>query len=323
MVHAGISCAPPLEPSSSVGEEFAPSLARRRPNPLSWQVNPGPTIEEAAVDRRDFVRGSLLILGSSVLPAGLESCRSSQMTSPGASTKLKIEYPQKNVPPLEIPPYRGQRYEDRVPDTLDIASRAELGVHVLTSIADPNADCEVYWLAQWDRNPVVMLHDFNDWVQSVEGLMEALPLLRVATGNDLNQQVDSAWMQVNLKTVGPDGLVYLPLKGIPWSQLNPWFMEPVWRADGSTTKFSDESVTQITAPQKCGRTISAMTVCYLRDKNPLWKNTVERMIQRLADLALYRGQYVYIPEGGFEPDAKLPPRRKCRPASSLSRVMYG
>jgi hypothetical protein len=57
-----------------------------------------------------------------------------------------------------------------IPDTLDIASRAELGVGVLTNIADPKLDYEVYWIAQWDRNPAVMVHNNADWVQSVEGL---------------------------------------------------------------------------------------------------------------------------------------------------------
>ena len=60
----------------------------------------------------------------------------------------------------------------------------------MTSIADPNADYEIYGWAWWFRNPPVMNHDHNDWVQSVEGLMEALPLLRTATGSDLNRQVD-------------------------------------------------------------------------------------------------------------------------------------
>ena len=42
--------------------------------------------------RRDFVKNSLLILGNSVLPAGVEASPPSAITSPTASTKLNIEY---------------------------------------------------------------------------------------------------------------------------------------------------------------------------------------------------------------------------------------
>jgi len=41
-------------------------------------------------------------------------------------------------------PYRGQSYQDKVPDTLDIAERARLAVHALPSITDPDADYEIY-----------------------------------------------------------------------------------------------------------------------------------------------------------------------------------
>ncbi len=271
--------------------------------------------------RRDFVKNSLLILGNSVLPAGVEASAPSAITSPTASTKLNIEYARKDIPPFEIPPCRGQRYEDRVPDTLDVAERAKLAVHVMTSIADPNADCEIYGWAWWFRNPPVMNHDHNDWVQSVEGLMEALPLLRAATGINLNRQVDPVWMQVNLKSIGPDGLVYEPLKGIPWSRIRPGNFEPVWRTDGTTTTISDESVTQASTPAKCSRIIGAMTVYYLRDKNPIWTQTIERMIRRLSDLTVDRGYFAYIPLGSFEPNARFGPQAKM--PTGTEAVEYG
>ena len=61
-----------------------------------------------------------------------------------------IRYVRDSAPEFHIPPYRGERYEDTVPDTLDIAERAKLGVHVLTAITDPRADYEVYWWAEFD-----------------------------------------------------------------------------------------------------------------------------------------------------------------------------
>ena len=115
------------------------------------------------------------------------------------------------------------------------AERAKLGINCLTEITDPNADHEIYWFADFHRNPPVMVHDFNDWCQNVEGFYESLALLRVASGSELNSNVDKVWMEVLLKSIGPDGLVYVPLNGSPWARLNAAWVTPVWRADGTTS----------------------------------------------------------------------------------------
>ena len=149
--------------------------------------------------------------------------------------KLKVQYVREDIPTFEVPVAHGSRYFDTVPDTLDIAERAKLCINTLTSITDGNADQEVYWLTTFYQNPPVMKHDFSDWVQSVEGMMEALPLLRVATGSTQNDHVDPQWMRVQLKTIGPDGLAYVPLKGRPWSlqSVPRAYEEPVWKPDGT------------------------------------------------------------------------------------------
>src|SRR5712692_9624228 len=149
--------------------------------------------------RRNFVKNSLVTLGSSLLPAGLrgyqtgsEKDRESPQTG-----QAKIQYIRQDIPAFEIPAYRGRRYEDHVPDTLDIVERARLGINALTSITDPAADYHIYWTASFYRNPPVIAHHFHDYVvQVVEGFLEALPLLRVATGDDLNSHVDPVWMKV-------------------------------------------------------------------------------------------------------------------------------
>jgi len=273
--------------------------------------------EKHAMKRREFVKTSLLAMGSSLLPVGCTSRKGADLMGSNSSQpydqpqhvpqgKLNVRYIREEVPPFEIPAVRGLRYVDMVPDTLDIAERAKLGVNVLTSITDANADQEVYWLADFFRNPPVMVHDFNDWVQNVEGLMEALLLLRVATGSTQNSHIDPTWTQVLLKTVGPDGLVYVPLKGRPWSLLSVWaaYVQPVRKADGGTTQIEDPSVAQVACPVTCQRAIATMTLCFLRDRNPMWKSAIEKMIQRLKALAVDRGDYAYFPRGAWEPNAK-------------------
>jgi hypothetical protein len=254
------------------------------------------------MDRRKFLKNSLKTCSALALPAVTPA-----VDAAPAASKLKIHYLREDIPHFEIPPYRGKSYEDKVPDTLDLAETLKLGIHGLTGIADANADNEIYWLADFFRNPPVVAHDFSDWVQIQEGLMEALPLLRLATGDSLNSQVDPVWMASMLKSVGPDGLVYVPLNGRPWGRTKASGVKPVWKADGSQTTFDDPSVSQFTNSASCGRAIGTMTVYYLRDQNPTWKALIGTMIQSLSQLTIDRGDWCYFPRGVFEPNLKVDP----------------
>ena len=257
------------------------------------------------MNRRTFVKQSTVTLAGSALGGALGLSTTRLIAGGNYPGHPPIKYFRTDLPEFEIPAYRGARYEDSIPDTLDIAARAELGVRVLTNIADPKLDYEVYWIAEWDRNPAIMAHKFSDWVQSVEGLMEALPLMRIASGSSLGDHVDPEWMRTNLRCLGPDGLVYVPLRGVPSSRLGGWWITPLWRADGTTTNNQDPSVDFVTAPAEAARLISTLTVYYLRDQNPLWRRTVEGMIERLSALMVDRGHFGYIPEGGLEPNARF------------------
>ena len=232
-----------------------------------------------------------------------------ELPADAAQRNYTIRYIRDRAPEFHIPPYSGERYEDTVPDTLDIAERAKLGVHVLTAITDPRAGSEIYWSADFARNPPVMSHDFSDWVQNCEGFMEALPLLRLATGSSINDQVDPVWMTGVLRSIGPDGLVYLPLKECPWARINAplLLVNPVWSPSGQQLTIADSSIKQLANSLTCQRIISTMTVYYLRDGNPMWKDTIEKMIQRLAAFAVIQDGYAYMPSGSIEPNASFGP----------------
>jgi hypothetical protein len=249
------------------------------------------------MDRREFVKDSLVVIGGALLPAKIALAKPIEPS--------RNWYMREKIPEFEIAPWRGMRYDDKIPDTLDIAERAKLGINCLTGITDPAADSEIFWSADFHRNPPVMSHDYSDWCQNVEGMMESLALLRSATGSDLNNNVDRVWTEVLLKSIGPDGLVYVSLNRAPWARLNHCWVTPVWRADGTTTDVSDKSVSQITNPNLWPRAIAAMIIYYLRDKNPMWKETIERMIQGMSTLVSDQGDYCFFPPGGFEPNARF------------------
>lgn len=256
------------------------------------------------MNRRQFIKNNVATLGGL---AAQKSIAAEYFKAPSTDSTIKIGYIRDHAPSFQVPGYRGDSYVDTVPDTLDVAERAKLAVHALTSITDPAYDYEIYWSCNFFRNPPVMQHDFNDWVQNQEGLMEALPLLRNASGDESNSQVDRAWMESTLKSVGPDGLIYVPLEGRPWGRLHADGINPVWQADGTRSNFSDPSVTQAANASTCQRMIGAMTIYYLRDQNPMWKATIEKMIQRLSDLTIQRADYSYFAPGSFAPQAKVAP----------------
>jgi hypothetical protein len=255
------------------------------------------------MDRRHFLINSIVGCSSIGLARHVKGD-----TNSATPRKLRVQYIRKEAPAFDIPVYRGQSYADTVPDTLDIAERCRLGVNALTAIADPEADYEIYGAADFFRNPSAMMHDFNDWVQNQEGFMEALPLLRLASGESLNNQVDPVWMRTTLQSIGPDGLVYVPLEGRPWARLHSDGVSPVWTADGRTISFKDPAVTQIANVSTCQRIIGTMTIYYLRDRNPMWRAAIEKMIARLSALAIARQDYCYYTAGSYEPGARIDPK---------------
>ena len=281
-------------------------------------IPPKPATKRKAISRRKFSQMSLAVLGGSLV--GAAACGSKkkavETSSPGffasygekqsGDTAFRPQYVRDNPPRFEIAAYRGLRYEDTVPDTLDIAERSKLGLQMLTSITDPRADYEIYWLVDFSRNPPVMAHDFNDWVTNCEGLMEALPLMRQATGSSLNDEVDPVWMKRLLQSIGPDGLVYVPMKGRAWSRIKApvGYLEPVWTPDGKKLNIGDETITNVASPVTCERMISTMTIYYLRDQNPMWKNAIDRMIQKWSSFAVAREDYAYLPAGSVEPNSR-------------------
>ena len=195
-----------------------------------------------------------------------------------------IGYINDEIPAFEVPTYDGERYEAMVPDTLDLQARAAWAVNGLTGPTDPEADYEIYWTAWLKRNPPMMQHDFSDQCQMK--FMEALPLMRIMSGSDLNEQVDRRWMEVALHMVGSDGQVYMPVKGRPWILTQG--------AAGYISEGIDPNVEHFFDPVYAGRLLSAMTLYYKRDGGSLWKETAEHVVDGLSDLAVDMGSYAYF-----------------------------
>jgi len=201
--------------------------------------------------------------------------------------RSKIGYIRKEIPEFDIPAYEGERYEDLVPDTLDLQERAALAVNGLTGPTDPLADYEIYFMVYLLHNPPMMQH--CHWDNNRAKFMEALPLMRIVSGSDLNSKVDIRWMESLLHKLGPDGLVYWPTKGRPWTLRDSGYdVEPEIR-EGEAAESG-----QHIYPFCIGRLLSAMMIYHRRDGGRFWKETAERLVDGMVDLAIDRGRYAYF-----------------------------
>jgi hypothetical protein len=185
------------------------------------------------------------------------------------------------IPTFTLPPYRGERYEATVPDTLDISERARLAVNVLTEATDPLADYEAYDGFGPLTNPPSMA--LNQWYFPYEeGHGEALTRNRLICGSEQNLNVERRWMEVVLKQQGPDGLLYVPVKGRPWA------LKGFQIRDIETPRED-----QILEPYVCASMLRTISIYAKRDPDGPWKSVLRRLVDGMVNLAVVEGDNAY------------------------------
>lgn len=239
----------------------------------------------------------------------------------------KIGYIKPEARLFPVQPVKGESYEDLVPDTYDVAEAAKLAINVLTCANNRLQDYEQYF-SVYIGNPLRMAHNFSDWC--TPKYMEALALLRVVTGSTFMTQVDQTWQDQILKSIGPDGLFYFPIVGKPWYGKELWWANGIARADGSLftvekpdpdrlkdldtyavphahSVIEESGIAQFTHPQPVGRIVNVLDIYYQRDGNPMWKQMIEKIVDRFDQLAIKKGDYAYFPAYLYVPNAKFDP----------------
>ncbi len=196
-----------------------------------------------------------------------------------SASREPIGYIGSAIPEFDIPAYEGVWYDAPVPDTLDLQERATWAVNGLTEPTDPAADYEIYWQVSLKHNPVVMQHDWQDMVQCK--FLEALPLMRLISGSELNPHIERRWMETLLLQLGPDGLAYTPVRGRPWARLASEHYGVRGDADQQLNPFYS------------GRLLSVMSIYQLRDRGTFWAEKVRRMVDGLVQRAEYEDQVAF------------------------------
>ncbi len=202
-------------------------------------------------------------------------------------------YFDRHLADISVPSYKGETYQAEVPDTLTLAERAQLAINCITRVVDPAKDYQVYFNSRLTRKPPVLVHRGTpDYEGAHLKFLESLPLMRIMSGSDYNIEVDKKLMESILHITGEDGLHYITF--------NKVFEIPGYLGGAL---IGHDIVTQTQQPYTTvwleGRALLALCVWYQRDKNNLWKELIEKKVNRLLELAVIREDYCYFSRGRY------------------------
>ena len=169
---------------------------------------------------------------------------------------------------------QGIRYEATVPNTLDLAERAEISLNVLAGALDPDYNYEIYFYTSFRFQPPFMVHDRTGLPTNNPKFAESFPMMRVMCGSNSNRDIETHMMEYMVsKATGEDGLYYSLKQNRPWHKADEDFANVY----GNT------------------RYILAMLAWYSMTGDEIWKERVDKVIDRLTEIALYKDDYAYYP----------------------------
>jgi hypothetical protein len=177
------------------------------------------------------------------------------------------------------------RAEGTVPDTLDLAQRAELALHCLTGALNPEYGYELYFIVRFCQNPAMMHHEGTGLPTNNPKFAEAQPMMRVMSGSDHNLDIQHAMIQSMLGNIHEDGLYYSPLERRPWSH------------DSGELAVGGTGPNPFANIYGNARFLLAMMVWSQWDKDPAWDARIQRLADGLVRIAIDKGDYAYYPVG--------------------------
>jgi len=183
----------------------------------------------------------------------------------------------------KLPDYSGKRYEAMVPDTLDLAHRAELAMHGIAGTTDTDNDYLMWFHIHWGSNPPYMKHSGAADMECTPKFYDAMTLLRQACGSrkylDTERGMETALLSWLNKDDGLYDTVYSPKR--------PWHMEYY----GVKTKKEDYA-----SPVGSGIMLTALIARY--DLGQPCEDQIRALVRGLDKAAIKKDDYAYYPEGG-------------------------
>ncbi|MBI4586460.1 MAG: hypothetical protein HY717_20815 [Planctomycetes bacterium] len=167
-------------------------------------------------------------------------------------------------------------YQAVVPNTLDLAERAKIGIHHAMSIIREDQDYEMPWTGggfQW--SPLMACQP---------KYMEYLPMERIMSGSQQKLDLEAKMVNMLASHIGPEGIYWVPgYENKPW--LGPKDEMPYANVHGQ------------------GRMMRAMAIWYQYTKDPKWKELVDRMVDGMDKvMVVHKDDYAYFPIYGWMPN---------------------
>ena len=191
-----------------------------------------------------------------------------------------IGYIREEAPKINLPSINGESYEALVPDTLDLAERARLGLKHFTEIIHEDYDYEMPYSCTFNEsNPPVMNLHLNGLATCQPKAIEAMCFARLMSGSDLNLEREAKMMEMSVSLLGEDGLQW-----VPGSSDKPWLKIPE----------------PFAAVHAQGRMLRAMIAWYEYTGDHAWKERIDRLVDGMDRyLVVHKEDYAYVPVYGF------------------------
>ncbi len=127
-----------------------------------------------------------------------------------ARLEKEMDYLDERVSEAELPPpqVEGERYEDDVPDTLDLTVHAQYAINAYTRMLDPAMDYRFHGNARFLSRPPRL--SLSPSFECTAKHLESLPLMRLMSGSTFNIDIDNKFMQSRLHLTAADGFGYCP-----------------------------------------------------------------------------------------------------------------
>jgi hypothetical protein len=173
-------------------------------------------------------------------------------------------------------------YKAIVPDTLDLPERARAGVNYLTEIVARNRDHQPYQKGHYYRNPPVFSNEPGGYVFITGNEMwgkaaEALLEMRLMSGSQQGAELDEKSFTGMVSCIEADNLFYSIVKKVEGDHLIE--MEDFADLVGGA------------------RVMLGLAAKYQLDGNTEWLRHLARLAKGFRDVAIYKDDYAYYPDG--------------------------
>ena len=186
--------------------------------------------------------------------------------------------------------YSGRYYEAEVPDTLDIAERAALGINGIAGSIDPDRDYTMWFYVRYDVNKPYMLHTSSD-ISNAWKFLDDFSMMRQICGSGEHLELERKFREGSLKHI-KDGLI--------WDFADdggdrPWRVVHNDHVPGLVIHGEDYAISGV-GP----RAMMTMQTWQQIDGSPVWDRYAEELMDGYLRIAVAKNNYLYLPpDGGY------------------------